>query len=50
VYFSFISTRNIGTFIINSKKIGNDFKENIAMTFFKNEANDSIMKKFWHRT
>ncbi len=37
----------LGLFIINSKKLANDFKENIAMTvFFKNEANDSIMKTF----
>ncbi len=37
----------LGLFIINSKKLANDFKENIAMTvFFKNEANDSIVKKF----
>jgi hypothetical protein len=34
VYFSFISTRNIGAFIINSKKLFYDFKENIAMTVF----------------
>jgi cell division transport system permease protein len=37
----------LGLFIINSKKLANDFKENIAMTvFFKNEANDSIVKSF----
>lgn len=37
----------LGLFIINSKKLANDFKENIAMTvFFKNEANDSIVKNF----
>ncbi|MBG6111793.1 cell division transport system permease protein [Flavobacterium sp. CG_9.10] len=37
----------LGFFIINSKKLANDFKENIAMTvFFKNEANDSILKNF----
>lgn len=37
----------LGLFIINSKKLANDFKENIAMTvFFKNEANDSILKAF----
>jgi cell division transport system permease protein len=37
----------LGLFIINSKKLANDFKENIAMTvFFKNEANDTIMKQF----
>jgi cell division transport system permease protein len=37
----------LGLFIINSKKLANDFRENIAMTvFFKNEANDSILKTF----
>jgi cell division transport system permease protein len=37
----------LGFFIINSKKLADDFKEEIAMTvFFKNEANDSIMKAF----
>lgn len=37
----------LGLFIINSKKLANDFRENIAMTvFFKNEANDSILKNF----
>ena len=37
----------LGFFIINSKKLADDFKENIAMTvFFKNEANDSILKAF----
>ncbi|MFV8359122.1 cell division protein FtsX [Flavobacterium sp. LS1P3] len=37
----------LGLFIINSKKLADDFKENIAMTvFFKNEANDSILKAF----
>ncbi|OUD36321.1 ABC transporter permease [Flavobacterium sp. FPG59] len=37
----------LGLFIINSKKLANDFKENIAMTvFFKNEANDTIVKQF----
>ncbi|MFV8368534.1 cell division protein FtsX [Flavobacterium sp. LB2R40] len=37
----------LGLFIINSKKLANDFKENIAMTvFFKNEASDSIVKAF----
>ena len=37
----------LGLFIINSKKLANDFRENIAMTvFFKNEANDSIIKSF----
>jgi cell division transport system permease protein len=37
----------LGLFIINSKKLSDDFKEGIAMTvFFKNEANDSILKSF----
>jgi cell division transport system permease protein len=37
----------LGLFIINSKKLADDFKENIAMTvFFKNEANDTILKAF----
>ncbi len=37
----------LGLFIINSKKLADDFKEKIAMTvFFKNEANDSILKAF----
>ncbi|MFI0491649.1 cell division protein FtsX [Flavobacterium sp.] len=37
----------LGFFIINSKKLADDFKEKIAMTvFFKNEANDSILKAF----
>ncbi|MGV7106209.1 cell division protein FtsX [Flavobacterium sp. U410] len=38
---------SLGLFVINSKKITNDFKENIPMTvFFKNEANDSILNVF----
>ncbi|WP_125717824.1 cell division protein FtsX [Flavobacterium ustbae] len=37
----------LGLFIINSKQLADDFKEKIAMTvFFKNEANDSIVKAF----
>lgn len=37
----------LGIFIINSKKLADDFRENIAMTvFFKNEANDTIIKSF----
>ncbi|AOC95075.1 Cell division protein FtsX [Flavobacterium anhuiense] len=37
----------LGLFIINSKQLADDFKEKIAMTvFFKNEANDSIIKEF----
>ncbi len=37
----------LGFFIINSKKLADDFKEKITMTvFFKNEANDSILKAF----
>ena len=34
-------------FVINSKKLSDDFKEEITMTvFFKNEANDSIINSF----
>lgn len=37
----------LGLFVINSKKITNDFKENIPMTvFFKNEAKDSVLDAF----
>jgi len=37
----------LGLFIINSKNLADDFKEKIAMTvFFKNEANDSVVKAF----
>ncbi len=37
----------LGLFVINSKKITNDFKENIPMTvFFDNDANDSIISAF----
>jgi cell division transport system permease protein len=37
----------LGLFILNSKKLSDDFKEEIVMTvFFKNEANDSILKAF----
>ena len=37
----------LGLFIINSKKISDNFKEEIAMTvFFKNEAKDSTLKAF----
>ena len=37
----------LGFFVINSKRLSNDFKEEIAMTvFFKTEANDSILKSF----
>ena len=37
----------LGLFVLNSKKLSDDFKEEIAMTvFFKNEANDSILKNF----
>jgi len=37
----------LGLFVINSKKLSDDFKEEIAMTvFFKNEANDSIISAF----
>lgn len=37
----------LGLFVINSKKITNDFKENIPMTiFFDNDANDSVIDAF----
>jgi cell division transport system permease protein len=37
----------LGFFIINSKKLADDFKEKITMTvFFNKEANDSIIKAF----
>lgn len=37
----------LGLFVINSKKITNDFKENIPMTvFFNNDANDSVINAF----
>ena len=37
----------LGLFLINSKRLTDNFKEDIVMTvFFKNEANDSIIKAF----
>ncbi len=37
----------LGLFVINSKKLADDFKEEIVMTvFFKNDANDSISSAF----
>ncbi len=37
----------LGFFIINSKKLADNFREEIPMTvFFKNDANDSILKAF----
>ncbi len=37
----------LGLFVINSKRLSDNFKENITITvFFKNEANDSVMKAF----
>lgn len=37
----------LGLFVINSKRLSDNFKEEIAMTvFFKNEANDSVIKAF----
>ena len=37
----------LGLFIINSKKLSDDFKEEIAMTvFFKNEAQDTTLTAF----
>lgn len=37
----------LGLFVINSKKLTNDFKENIPMTvYFKNDAKDTDLKSF----
>ncbi|MBC7524991.1 MAG: ABC transporter permease [Flavobacterium sp.] len=37
----------LGLFILNSKRLSDNFKEDIVMTvFFKNEANDSVFKAF----
>jgi cell division transport system permease protein len=37
----------LGLFVLNSKRISNNFKEEIAMTvFFKNDANDTIIRAF----
>ena len=37
----------LGLFVLNSKKLSDDFKEQIAMTvFFQSEANDTILKAF----
>jgi cell division transport system permease protein len=37
----------LGLFIINSRRLSDNFKEDIVMTvFFKNEANDTIFKAF----
>ena len=37
----------LGLFVLNSKKLSDDFKEEIVMTvFLKNEANDTIIKAF----
>jgi len=37
----------LGLFVINSKKLSDDFKEEIAMTvFFRNDANDSTIQAF----
>ena len=37
----------LGLFIINSKRLSDNFKEDIVMTvFFKNEANDSVFRAF----
>ncbi len=37
----------LGLFVINSKNLADDFKEEIAMTvFFDNKANDTIIKAF----
>ncbi len=37
----------LGLFVINSRRLSDNFKEDIVMTvFFKNEANDSVFKTF----
>jgi len=37
----------LGLFVLNSKKLANDFKEEIPMTvFFKNEATDTVINAF----
>lgn len=37
----------LGLFVLNSKKLSDDFKEEIPMTvFFKNEANDTVINAF----
>lgn len=37
----------LGLFVINSKKLSDDFKEEIPMSvYFKDAANDSVLKKF----
>ena len=37
----------LGLFVINSRRLSDNFKEEIAMTvFFKNEANDSVINAF----
>ena len=37
----------LGLFVINSRRLSDNFKEDIVMTvFFKNEANDSVFKAF----
>jgi len=37
----------LGLFVINSKRLSDNFKEDIVMTvFFKNDANDSVFKAF----
>jgi cell division transport system permease protein len=37
----------LGLFILNSKRLSDNFKEDIVMTvFFKNEANDTVFKAF----
>ncbi|WP_297515773.1 ABC transporter permease [Flavobacterium sp.] len=38
---------SLGLFILNSKRLSDNFKEDIVMTvFFKNEANDTVFKAF----
>ncbi|CAM3775368.1 permease-like cell division protein FtsX [Flavobacterium branchiophilum] len=49
IFLVLFLTGMLALFLINSRKIANDFKEDIAMTvFLKKEANDSIIKSFGH--
>lgn len=47
MFFSAFLLGTLGLFVINSKRISDNFKEDIVMTIFlRNEANDSIIKAF----
>ena len=47
VFFVLFLLGLLGLFIINSRRLSDNFKEDIVMTvFFKNEATDSIFKSF----